>query len=136
MTIAAFYDQLCSFYHVIYPDWEASIAKQAEDLDSVIRQVWGQQVSTVLDVACGIGTQAIGLAACGYQVTASDLSPKSIARARREAEQRQVHIDFSVADMRQPGSDHDLDDIFATLRALSQSFSRVILNGCPRRHRL
>jgi SAM-dependent methyltransferase len=106
MTIAAFYDQLSAFYHVIYPAWEASMTKQAEDLDSVIRQVWGEKVNTLLDVACGIGTQAIGLAARGYQVTASDLSPKSIARARREAEQRHVQIDFSVADMRQAYQHH------------------------------
>ena len=42
----------------------------------------------------------------GYHVTASDLSPKSIARARREAEQRHVRIDFSVADMRQAYQHH------------------------------
>jgi ubiquinone/menaquinone biosynthesis C-methylase UbiE len=51
-------------------------------------------------VACGIGTQSLGLAGLGYRVTASDLSANEVARARREAEQRGLKIEFSVADMR------------------------------------
>ena len=32
-----FYDRLAPFYHLIFPDWEASIARQAAALDAVIR---------------------------------------------------------------------------------------------------
>ena len=32
-----FYDQLSPFYHLIYEDWEASIARQAERLNCIIR---------------------------------------------------------------------------------------------------
>jgi methylase of polypeptide subunit release factors len=42
--------------------------------------------STVLDCACGLGTQAIGLARRGCTVHATDLSPAAIARAARDAE--------------------------------------------------
>ena len=73
--------------------------RQASMLDSVLRETWGE-VSTVLDVSCGIGTQAIGLAALGYNVTASDLSPEEIERAKQEAKARELSITFSVADMR------------------------------------
>jgi 2-polyprenyl-3-methyl-5-hydroxy-6-metoxy-1,4-benzoquinol methylase len=72
----------------------------------LIRQQWGPAVRTVLDVSCGIGTQALGLAQRGYDITASDLSPKAIERARREAEIRGLRIDFSVADMRQAHENH------------------------------
>ena len=100
-----FYASLAPLYHLIYPDWEKSMERQAQMLDSVIREVWGS-VSTVLDVSCGIGTQAIGLARSGYRVTASDLSPEAVERAKREAAARGVAIAFSVADMRQAHTHH------------------------------
>jgi SAM-dependent methyltransferase len=106
MRSEQFYDQLSPLYHLIYQDWEASIRRQAAALHGVIKQVWGDRVKTVLDVACGIGTQAIGLAALGYEVTASDLSPRSVERATREAAQRHLDIHCSVADMRQASTHH------------------------------
>lgn len=54
----SFYAGLTPFYHLIYPDWEGSIRRQAGHLDSVIREIWGSSVSSVLDASCGIGTQA------------------------------------------------------------------------------
>lgn len=94
-----FYERLASFYHLIYEDWEASIAFQADYLDKIIQAEWGSPARSILDVSCGIGTQSIGLAGRGYQVTASDLSPGAVARARREAQARQLRISFSVCDM-------------------------------------
>jgi SAM-dependent methyltransferase len=95
-----FYDQLAPFYHIIYGDWEAAIATQSAQLSSIIQAHWGKQAHTLLDVSCGIGTQALGLAAQGYQVTASDLSVKEIDRAQQEARARNLDIRFSVCDMR------------------------------------
>jgi hypothetical protein len=60
MHTAEFYDQLAPFYHLISPDWEASITSQAAALDSLIREVWEGSVRMILDAACGIGTQIIG----------------------------------------------------------------------------
>jgi ubiquinone/menaquinone biosynthesis C-methylase UbiE len=81
MSVADFYDQLSPFYHLIYADWDASVKRQASQLDAVIRELWEGRVRTVLDAACGTGTQAIGLAELGYQVTASDISLESLERA-------------------------------------------------------
>jgi len=100
-----FYAGLAPLYHLIYPNWKASVQRQAGMLDSVIREGWAD-VSSVLDVSCGIGTQAIGLAQLGYAVTASDLSPEAIERARREAEARGLSVAFSVADMRKAHDHH------------------------------
>ena len=70
-------------------------------MDGVIKEFVGGTAKTVLDVACGIGTQSIGLANIGYQVTSSDLSSAEIEQARKEATRYGVQIDFQVVDMRQ-----------------------------------
>lgn len=41
MSAGTFYDELTPFYHLIFPDWEASIRRQADALDSIIRERWG-----------------------------------------------------------------------------------------------
>jgi SAM-dependent methyltransferase len=95
----AFYDRLAGDYHLIYDDWAAASTRQAALLDRLIRAETGG-ASTLLDCACGIGTQALGLAALGWQVTGSDLSPRAIERAAREAARRGLAARFVVADMR------------------------------------
>src|SRR5215471_9239016 len=82
MTAEDFYDRLAPFYHLVYPDWEASVQRQAAALDGILRDRWGSECRAILDVACGIGTQALGLARLGYAVTGSDLSSAAVARAR------------------------------------------------------
>jgi len=97
---AGFYDSIAPYFHFIHPDWAGSVERQGEQLDGLIRErVPGAR--TVLDCACGIGTQALGLAARGYEVHASDIAPSAVARARREAAKRGLAIRFSIADMRE-----------------------------------
>jgi SAM-dependent methyltransferase len=101
-----FYDNLTPFYHLLYPDWERAMERQAALLDRLIRENWGNHVQTILDVSCGIGTQTLGLARLNYHLTASDLSEAAVERARQEAQKRGLTISFSVADMRQAYSHH------------------------------
>jgi glycine/sarcosine N-methyltransferase len=98
--VQAFYDRLAADYHLIFADWDAAIACQAALFDRLIGAASGGSARDVLDCACGIGTQALGLAALGYRVTASDLSPQSIARAEEEARKRRLDLRLLVADMR------------------------------------
>ena len=100
---AQFYDALAEYYDLIFEDWDASMARQGAALEQLIRAelgIAGPETARVLDVACGIGTQALPLALRGFQVTGRDISAGAIARLRREAEARQVVIDATVADMR------------------------------------
>jgi SAM-dependent methyltransferase len=53
----------------------------------------------VLDMPCGCGRHALELAACGYQVHGVDISQVSIARARQQARQRNLSIEFTIGDM-------------------------------------
>lgn len=52
----------------------------------------------ILDCACGIGTQAIELAALGYDVTTSDISDGKLTEAATRAEKNGVEIRFAHAD--------------------------------------
>ncbi len=95
-----FYDQLAPYYKYIYQDWDASVTRQAKILDEVIREYAKLSAKTLLDASCGIGTQSIGLARLGYEVCASDLSAGEIEKAKIEATNGGLSIDFRVADMR------------------------------------
>ena len=102
---ADFYDRLAPLYHLIYPDWNASIERQGAQLGALIEAHWPGR-REVLDVSCGIGTQAIALALRGYHVTGSDLSALAVERARREAGARGLAIELSVCDMRRAHAHH------------------------------
>jgi ubiquinone/menaquinone biosynthesis C-methylase UbiE len=94
----SFYDELAESYHLIFADWDAAILRQRDVLARLLpAPVNGKRV---LDCACGIGTQAIGLAMLGFSVEGSDPSDASINRARREATARGLRAEFRVDDMR------------------------------------
>jgi SAM-dependent methyltransferase len=96
--LRAFYDSLAPFYPFLFPDWEASRTRQAAQLDAIIRSRWGSLRERVLDIAAGVGTQALGLAALGYPVIASDLSPTALRRAQTEARNLLVRLPVCVGD--------------------------------------
>ncbi len=96
----AYYDQLAPLYKLTYRDWETSVTLQALALHRIIREFFGMDATRILDAACGIGTQSVGLRELGYYVAGSDISEGAIAEARDEAAKRGLSIDFRVADMR------------------------------------
>jgi len=100
MSVRAFYDELAPWYHLVFQNWDASVARQGAQLESIIRERWGESARLVLDAAVGIGTQALGLAARGFRVVGSDLSPVAVGRARLEAGKRQLSLPCHVADFR------------------------------------
>jgi len=98
-TPAWFYDDLAADYHLIFADWDAAIAWEADVITAVLRDR-GVSAGAVLDASCGIGTQAIGLAPAGFAVTGTDVSPASVARCAGEAAARGLAIATAVADIR------------------------------------
>lgn len=93
-----FYDGLAADYHRMFANWDAAIAWQARIFGALV----GGGGQRILDCACGIGTQTLGLAGLGHRVVGTDVSRASVARARREARARGVDAAFAVADMRRP----------------------------------
>jgi glycine/sarcosine N-methyltransferase len=83
VSTAQFYDGLAETYHALYPDWHAAGQAQARALHQMLSR-WRPGPADIADVACGIGTQMIGLAALGHRVLGCDLSGSAVTRARRE----------------------------------------------------
>jgi len=103
-SVVDFYDGLAADYHLVYGDrWDDAVARQGAALDLLIREA-RPNARDVLDCSCGIGTQAIGLALRGYRVQGTDVSERSIERARVEAERLGADVQFGVADFRDLGS--------------------------------
>ena len=100
MSVADFYDGLAADYHLVYGDhWDDAVAGQGAVLDGLIREVHGGEAD-VLDCSCGIGTQAIGLALRGHRVVGTDISERSLERARAEAARLGASVSFAAADFR------------------------------------
>lgn len=118
-SLGRFYDAFADDYHLLYADWNDSITRQGAALDALIRANLGDRPTEVLDCACGIGTQALGLAALGHRVTGTDLSPVSAARATAEAAERGLRLPTAAADMRElPFPDERFDVVVCADNAL------------------
>ena len=94
----SFYDNLAPQYDRLFLDWHAATQEQAAILDALFTEHGFDRSARILDCACGIGTQAIGLAMLGYSVTASDISNGALAQAKERAAQNHVDIRFENAD--------------------------------------
>ncbi|MCJ8013230.1 class I SAM-dependent methyltransferase [Paenibacillus sp. KQZ6P-2] len=102
-TSLDFYDELSENYHLIFHDWYQAVQWQGNFFNGFIRSHYprkDEEEIKLLDASCGIGTQSLGLAQHEFEVTATDLSPRSIERAKREAEKLGVQISFGTADFR------------------------------------
>lgn len=93
-----FYDNMATQYDKLFQDWHATTREQAVILNRIFVDNGFGRTAQILDCACGIGTQAIGLAALGYHVTASDISDGELAEAVDRAEKNGVKIRFEHAD--------------------------------------
>jgi tellurite methyltransferase len=67
--------------------------------DWLAQQVRGMQPGRALDLACGLGANAIRLAQWGWTVTAIDISPVGLQIAARSAAAAEVQVDWQAADL-------------------------------------
>src|SRR5262245_26138954 len=57
------------------------------------------QPCRAVELGCGTGTNAVWLAQCGFDVTAIDISPTAVQRARQRAADAGVAVHFVEADV-------------------------------------
>lgn len=93
-----FYDSMATQYDKLFQNWEATTREQAELISRLFAANGFDKNARVLDCACGIGTQTIGLAMLGYNMTASDISDGELAEAKQRAEKNAVSVRFEYAD--------------------------------------
>ena len=93
-----FYNNLAAHYDKLFLDWQSTTHEQAAILNKIFADNGFDRSASLLDCACGIGTQSIGLAALGYNVTASDISDAELAEAKTRAADNNVSIRFEQAD--------------------------------------
>lgn len=94
----SFYNSMASQYDKLFLDWQATTCEQAKLLNEIFQKNGFDRHVRILDCACGIGTQAIGLASLGYHVTASDISIGELAEAKKQAETKCIDIRFEQVD--------------------------------------
>ncbi len=122
--IQKFYDDMASQYDKLFLDWSKTTEEQAVFLDGLFREKSFDCSATVLDCACGIGTQAIGLARKGYCVTASDISEGELSEARERAKKNQVNIRFERSDFRSLSD--ALDEKFDIVIAMDNALPHML----------
>lgn len=102
--------------------WEARYQETAAeslpwfhaDLDADIQRALdelGLKSGRLLDLGCGPGTQAVALAGRGFAVTASDISWTAVNVAKSRAQDKGVHVDFTVDDILNTKLQGDFDII-------------------------
>ena len=84
--------------------WDAKYTAADEDGAAgenhwLAQQVQGMQPGRALDLACGLGTNAIRLAQLGWTVAAIDISTVGLQIAARSAAATGVQVDWQVADL-------------------------------------
>lgn len=67
--------------------------------DQLVERVKLQPGERVLDVATGTGEVAVRAARAGAQVTAIDVAPPMLEKARRRAEEEKVEVTFDLGDV-------------------------------------
>lgn len=84
-------------------DWDDAYVGDGSETTPLDEQLLADVLKLVpgraLDLGCGAGGNAIGLALRGWQVTGIDISTKAIASARQSADAAGVAICFEVADI-------------------------------------
>ena len=132
--IQTFYDNLATQYDKLFLDWNATTQEQAVILDRIFQNYGFDRSAEILDCACGIGTQTIGLAAMGYAITGSDISRGELAEARERAQKKNLQIPFVQADFCALADtfQQEFDIILAMDNALPHMLTKDALNSAIR----
>ncbi len=91
-----------------------------KDIAFLVRQLPLPRYRRLLDLCCGYGRHAFGLAACGYQVTGLDRDEGTIAEAERRAHAACRDVTYLVGDLREVG---ELPGVFDAVINMWQSLS-------------
>lgn len=114
------------YYHRLYRERDQPEAHRL--LDTLTAWLRLKPGARVLDLACGRGRHSVDLRRRGFDVTGVDLSPASIAHARRFADE---HLRFRVHDMREslgePGRYDGIFNLFTSFGYFNSEAENVLV---------
>lgn len=105
----AFFDD--DYLKIYRPTFTAERTRQ--EVDFIVGSLGLGAGAAVLDLACGIGRHAIGMAQRGYRVTGVDFNPHYLEIATAEAATAAVEVHWQVADMRELDFDRAFDGAYS-----------------------
>lgn len=110
------YAEFADLYDLIELSGKSETPKLNQFLDILFKKRGARRI---LDIACGTGAQAIGIAKLGYDVTASDCSIQMLRIARKKG--RGLRLRFRRGDMRavHPGKFDAIISMFNAIGHLS-----------------
>jgi SAM-dependent methyltransferase len=111
------------------------IAEAVEEVTKIIKLLDIQPASSILDLCCGIGRHALELARRGYQVAGVDRTRGYLDKARKQAKEEGLDIEFVQADMRFFSRPSAFDTAISMFTSFSyfedpQEDKRVVENVC------
>jgi SAM-dependent methyltransferase len=99
--LRTFWDEDAGTYD-LYPSHAVSDPAEAAAWRAALRRNLPEAGASVLDAGAGTGAMSLLAAELGYRVTALDLSPGMLARARQKAEEARLDIDTVVGPATEP----------------------------------
>ena len=107
-----FYSEFSKKYDKIFP----LNSKKLELIDKTFRDLQKDRAEIrLLDVGCGTGSYALGLAEKGYQVKAIDLDAEMISIAESKMHEARVEVDFyrlGMLHLKKKFKEHSFDGIY------------------------
>ena len=119
-------------------DYDAIVPRYAPIYDELVAALAPQPGERWLDLATGTGEIALRAAAAGAAVTAIDIAPRMISRARDKASARGLAVEFAVGDCAQlPHGDGSFDVVVSNFglvfadepSAVAREVARVCVQG-------
>ncbi len=124
----AWFDRVRSVWNERSASWDemseanAVAPDRVTELDRVLSALSIKPGDKLLDAGCGTGQYALAFAERGLKVTAIDLAPDMIARAKTHAAERNLHLTFRV---------ESVDAISDPLAIYDAIHARVVLQFVP-----
>ncbi|MBR2617634.1 MAG: class I SAM-dependent methyltransferase [Clostridia bacterium] len=122
-----FYNNLAPHYDKLFQNWQETVENQASILQTIICEHGFSKGANVLDCACGIGTQALGLSSLGFRVTASDISQEALKEAEKRAQERNLNVNFVQADFR--ALNERFSEKFDIILAMDNALPHMLTEG-------
>ena len=87
--------------------------KTAAEVEFIASALGVPAGSAVLDLACGLGRHAIGMARRGYQVTGADFNARYLEMAAQEAGRKGASVRWLAADMRELPFEREFTGVYS-----------------------